>query len=172
MLSNCGAGEDSESPLDSKEIKRVNPKGNKPWIFIGRTDAKTKTPILWSSDVKSWVIGKDPDVGKDWRRRRRGQQRGWYGLMASVTQWTWVWARFQSWWWTGKPDVLQSMGLQRVRHDWVTEMDWTELWAIYLWHVGSRALRLSSFEISCLMTCGIFPNQGCNLHALHYKVDS
>ena len=56
-----------ESPLDYKEIKPVNPKGNQSWIFIGRTDAKAETPIHWPSDAKNWHIGKDPDAGKDWR---------------------------------------------------------------------------------------------------------
>ena len=55
-----------ENPLDSKKIKPVNPKGNKPWIFIGRTDAEAEAPILWSPDAKSWLIGKDSDAGKDW----------------------------------------------------------------------------------------------------------
>ena len=54
-----------ESPLDRKEIKPVNPKGNQPWIFIGRTDAEAETPILWPPDVKSWLTGKDPAAGKD-----------------------------------------------------------------------------------------------------------
>ena len=62
-----------ESPLDSKKIKLVNPKGNQPWIFIGRTDAET--PIFWPSDAKNWLIGKDPDAGKDWRQEKRGAQR-------------------------------------------------------------------------------------------------
>ena len=62
-----------ESPLDSKEIKPVNPKGNQLWIFTGRTEAEA--PILWLPDAKSWLIGKDPDAGKDWRRKRRGRQR-------------------------------------------------------------------------------------------------
>ena len=59
-----------ESPLDCKEIKPVNPKGNQPWIFIVRTDAETETPILWPPDVKSWLIGRDPDAGKDWRQEK------------------------------------------------------------------------------------------------------
>ena len=63
MLSNCGAGETLESPLDGKEIKPVNPKGNQPRIFIGRTD--TEAPMLWPPDVKSQLTGKDPDAGKD-----------------------------------------------------------------------------------------------------------
>ena len=64
-----------ESPLDNMEIKPVNPKGNQSWIFIGRTDAKAETPILWPPHGKSWLIGKDPDAGRDWGRRRRGRQR-------------------------------------------------------------------------------------------------
>ena len=64
-----------ESPLDCKEIKPVNPKGNQSWIFIGRTGTEAEAPILWSPDSKSWLIGKDPDAGKDWSRRRRGWQR-------------------------------------------------------------------------------------------------
>ena len=61
-----------ESPLDSKEIKPVNPKGNQPWIFIGRTDAKAATLILWPPDVKSQLIRKDPDAGKDWGQEEKG----------------------------------------------------------------------------------------------------
>ena len=56
-----------ESPLDSKEIQPVNPKGNQPWIFIGRTDAEAEAPILWPPDEKNWLLGKDPDARKDWR---------------------------------------------------------------------------------------------------------
>ena len=64
-----------ESPLDCKEIKPVHPKGYQCWVFIGRTDAEAEAPILWPSDTKSWLIGEDPDAGKDWGRRRRGWQR-------------------------------------------------------------------------------------------------
>ena len=64
-----------KSPLDSKEIKPVNPKENQPWVFIGRTDAEAKAPILWPPDGKSQLTGKDSDTGKDWGRRRRGRQR-------------------------------------------------------------------------------------------------
>ena len=74
---------------------------------------------------KTLVLGKiEGRRGRGWRRRRR---RGWDGWLASPTQWTWVWASSGSWWWTGKPGVLQSMVVQRVRHDWVTELNWTEL---------------------------------------------
>ena len=66
-----------ESPLDCKEIQPVHPKGNQSWIFIGRTDAEAETPILWPPHVKSWLIWKDRDVGKDWRQE--GDDRGWHG---------------------------------------------------------------------------------------------
>ena len=61
-----------ESPLDCKKIRPVNPKGNQPWIFVGKTDAEAETPILWPPDAKSQLIGKDPDSGKDWRREEKG----------------------------------------------------------------------------------------------------
>ena len=61
-----------ESPLDSKEIQPVHPKENQSWIFIGRTDAEAETPILWPPDAKNWLIGKDPDAGKDWRQEEKG----------------------------------------------------------------------------------------------------
>ena len=61
-----------KSPLDYKEIKQVHPKGNQSWIFIGRTEAEAETPILWPPDRKNWLIGKDPDAGKDWRQEEKG----------------------------------------------------------------------------------------------------
>ena len=71
-----------ESPLGCKEIKPVNPKGNQPWIFIGKTDAEAEAPILWPPDVKNWLIGKDPDAGKDWRQQEKGMTEdemvGWH----------------------------------------------------------------------------------------------
>ena len=63
------------SPFECKEIQPVHPKGGQSWVFIGRTDAEAETPILWPPHAKSWLIGKDPDAGRDWGRRRRGQQR-------------------------------------------------------------------------------------------------
>ena len=61
-----------ESPLDCKEIQPVNPKGNQSWIFIRRTGAKAETPTLWPTDAKNWLLGKDPDAGKDWRQEEKG----------------------------------------------------------------------------------------------------
>ena len=71
-----------KSPLDSKEIKPVDPKGNQSWIFIGRTDAEAETPILWPPDAENWLIGKDPDAGKDWRQEEKemteDEMVGWH----------------------------------------------------------------------------------------------
>ena len=71
-----------DSPLDCKEIQPVNPKGNQSWMFIGRTDAKAETPILWQPDVKSWFIREDPHAGKDWRQEEKGttedEMVGWH----------------------------------------------------------------------------------------------
>ena len=70
-----------ESPLNSKECKPVNPKGNQPWMFIGRTDAEAEAPILWPPDAKNWLIGNDPDAGKDWEQGEKGatehEMAGW-----------------------------------------------------------------------------------------------
>ena len=114
-----------EGHLDCKKSQLVHPKGNQFWIFIGRTDAEAETPILWPPDVKNWFTGKDPDAGKDWRWEEKGAT-GWDGWMASPTRWTWIWVNSGSWWWTGRPGVLQSMGSQRVGHNWATELNWRE----------------------------------------------
>ena len=80
MLLNCDVAEDSwESPLDSKEIQPVHPKGNQPWILIGRTDAEAETPILWPPDAKNWLTWKDPDAGKIEGGRRGWQRMRWLG---------------------------------------------------------------------------------------------
>ena len=114
-----------ESPLNCKEIQPVHPKGNQSWMFTGRTDAEAETPILWPPYVKNWLIWKDPDAEKDWRWE--GDDIGWDGWMASPTWWTWVLVSSGSWWRRGKPGVLQSMGSQRVRHDWAMELNWKDI---------------------------------------------
>ena len=118
MLLNCGVGEDSESPFDCKEIQSVHPKGNQSWIFIGNWSWNSSTLATWWEEVthlkRPWC----------WERLKTGGEgdvRGWDGWMASPTQWTRVWVSSWSWWWTGKPGVLQSMGCQRVRHNLKTE---------------------------------------------------
>ena len=124
MLLNCGVGEDSWESLDCKEIQPVHPKRDQSWIFIGGTDVEAETPILWPPDSKSWLIWKDPDVGKDWWREEKGttedEMVGWHHLLS----WTWVWVNSGIWWWTGRPGMLQSLVSQRVKHNWVTELNW------------------------------------------------
>ena len=121
-----------KSPLDCKEIQPVHPKGNQSWLFTGKTDAEVEIPILWSPDAKNWTFHwKRPWC---WERFKAGGERvdrGWDGWMASPTQWTWVWVNSGNWWGTGRPGVLQFMGLQRVGHDWATELNWTEI--MYVW---------------------------------------
>ena len=112
-----------ERPLDCSEIRPVHPKGNQSWIFIGRADAEAEFPIHWPPDAKNWLFRKDPDAGKDWRQEEKGMTEDEW-LDGSLTRWTWVWASSWSWWWTGRPGMLQSMGLQRVGHDWAIELNW------------------------------------------------
>ena len=110
-----------ESPLECKEIKPFNSKGNQSWIFIGRTDAEAEAPILWPLDAKNWLMGKDPDAGRDWRQEKattEDEMVGWH-------RWTWVWANSGSWWWTGKPGVLQSTS--HKDSDTTERLNWTEL---------------------------------------------
>ena len=109
-----------ESPLDCKEIQSVHPKGNRSWIFIGRTDAEAETPIL-ATWCKELTHRKRPWCWERLKARGEGDDRGWDGWMSSLNRWTWVWVSSRSWWLTGKP-VVQSMGSQRVRYEWATDV--------------------------------------------------
>ena len=145
-----------ESPLDCKEIQQVHPKGHQSWILIGRTDAEAEALILWLPDAKSWLIWKDPDARKDWRQEKKGMTE-WDGWMASLTQWTWVWVNSKSWWWTGRAGVLQSMGSQRLGHDWATELtDWW-MWDIFILKTSFVVfLKFKLNWLSCVFICGIW----------------
>ena len=109
-----------ESPLDGKEIKPVDPKGNQSWIFIGRTDAEAETLLLWPSDAKNWLIGKDPDAGKDWRQEKgmtENEMVGWHHRLNGH-------------------EFEQALGVGDGQeglvccspwgHDWATALNWTE----------------------------------------------
>ena len=105
-----------ESPLDCKEIQPVHSKGNQSWIFTGSWNFNILA--AWCEELthlkRSW----------GWERLKaggEGDDRGWDGWMVSLTQWTWVWVNSGRWWWIGRPGMLQSIGLQRVRHYWATE---------------------------------------------------
>ena len=108
------------SPLDSKEIKLVNLKVNQSWILIGRTDAEAEGPIFWLSDVNSWLFGKVPDAGKHWEQKEKRESEdkmaGWHHQYNGHEL-----EDFARQWGTERPGLLQSMGLQRVGHNWVTE---------------------------------------------------
>jgi len=124
-----------ESPLDCKEIQPVHPKGNQLWICTWKDwcwswKLQYFGDLMWRTDSfeKTLILGKTEGG-------RRRDDRGWDGWMASLTQWTWVWVNSGSWWWTGRPGMLQSVGstwqsavscvhLQRGGHNWGTE--WTE----------------------------------------------
>ena len=133
MLLNCSVGEDSrESPLDCKEFQLVHPKGLnihcKDWFWSWNSS----TLATWCEELTQW---KRPWCWERLRVGGEGDDRGWDGCMASLTQWTWVWVDSRSWWWTGRPGVVQLMGSQRVGHDWATELNWTYILILYfIWH--------------------------------------
>ena len=97
-------------------LKEINPGCSLEGLML-----QAETPILWPSHAKSWLIGKDPDAGRDWEQ----EDRGWDGWMASPTRCTWVWVNSGTWWWTGRPGMLRFMGLQRIGHHWATDLNWT-----------------------------------------------
>ena len=114
------------------------------------------------SNEKSWLIGKDwcwEGLGAG----GEGDDRGWDGWIASPTRWMWVWAISGSWWWTGRPGVLQFMGSQRVRHDWATELNWAELKSAFvyidlkcIYQVNSKIFTIQQHQPNCnfiLVTC-------------------
>jgi len=117
-----------ESPLDCNEIQPVHPKGKESWIFTGRTDAEAETLILWPPDEKNGLTGKDPDAGKDWRLEEKGmtedERVGWHHRLDG--------REFEQALGVGDGQgsltCLQSMGSQRVRHHWVTELNWDHKW--------------------------------------------
>ena len=123
MLLNCGVVEESWEFLDCKEIKPVNPQGNQSWIFIGRTDVEAETSILWPSDVKNQLIGKDPDAGKDWRQEEMGMTKdemvGWHHQLNR-----WVWATL------GAGDGQRSLACcspwGRKESETTERLNWTE----------------------------------------------
>ena len=160
-----------ESPLNSKKIKPVSPKGNQPWWFSGRTNAEAEALMLGPPDVKSRLIGKDLDAGEYWRQKKRGS-RGWDDQIPSLTWWTWIWATSKGWWWIEKPGRLQSMGSQRVEDNSVTEQqqktnveeNTLRMWAVKHLSTGSAAMLWATVTWSCSQSngwglCQVLPTQ-------------
>ena len=112
-----------ECPLDCKKTQPVHPKGDQSWVFIGRTDIEAETSILWPPDAEGWLIWKDPDAGKGWGQEEKGatedEMVGWHHWYNGHG----FWVDSGSWWGTGRPGVLQFTGLQRIGHDWATELN-------------------------------------------------
>ena len=141
--------------LDCKEIQPVHPKGDQSWVFIGRTDAEAETPILWPPHAKSWLIGKDPDTGRDWGQEEKGMTEdemvGWHHWLDGHE----FWVNSGSWWWTGSPGVLRFTGSQsRTRLS-----NWTEGLSSYKTLLGRKLG-------SCLtlgMRCGQVEKVSANL---------
>ena len=122
---NYGIREDSQESLGLQGNQTSQSERTyQSWLFIGRTAAEAEAPILGPPDCKDSTLWKRPWCWESLRAGGEVDERGWGGWMASLTWWPWVWVSSRSWWWTGRPGVLQSMGSQRVGHDWVTELNW------------------------------------------------
>ena len=151
MLLNCGVGKDSWESLglqgDSTTPswrKSVLNSHWKDWCWSWNSN----TLATWCEELSHL---KRPWCWERLKAGGEGDDRGWDGWIASLTQWTWVWVNSGSWWWTGRPGMLQSMGSQRVTHDWVTELNWTD-------HALYKSPKTELHYILCIKNIRIFLN--------------
>ena len=139
MLLKCGVGEDScgvgEVPWTARSSNQSILKEISPEYSLEGTMLKLQYLATWCEEL---IHLKRPWCWERLKVGGEGDNRGWGGWMASLTQWTWVWVNSGSWWWTGRPGVLQSMGSQRVGHHWVTP-NWTELILFRTWLIKFEA---------------------------------
>ena len=131
MLLHCGVGEDSSEslgvqgdPTSPSERRSVLGIHWKDWCWSWNSNILA----TWCEELTHW---KRPWCWERLRAGGEGDNRGWYGWMASLTWWTWVWVDSRSWWWTGRPGMLEFIGSQRLRQDWATKLNWIELYIVY-----------------------------------------
>ena len=129
-----------ESPLDCKEIQPVHPKWDQSWVFSWNFS----TLATWCEKLTHL---KRPWYWERLRAGGEGEDRGWDGWMASLTRWTWIWVDSRSWWWTGRPGMLQFMGSQRVGHNWATELNRNPVW------FQSPVHKRKYIQKTCFPTC-------------------
>ena len=139
MLSNCGVGEDSWESL-GLQGDPTSPSKRRSVLAVHWKD----WCCSWNSNtLASWceelTLLKRPWCWERLRAGGEGDDKGWDGFMASPTQWTWVWVDSGSWWWTGRPGVLQSMEFPRVRHNWVTKLKWSILCIVFMIYSGPKS---------------------------------
>ena len=141
-----------ESPLDYKEIQPVHPKGDQSWVFVEGLMLKLELQYF------GHLMRRVDSLDKTWcweglGAGGEGDDRGWDGWIALLTQWTWVWVNSGSWWWTGSPGLLLFMRWQRVRHDWATELNWNiklfwVLWNVfYSWYFSIYTINVSYINV-------------------------
>ena len=152
------------SPLDWKEIQPAYPKENQSRIFIARTYAEAEAPILLATWCKEPMHWKRPWCWERLKTGGEGDDRGQDGWMASLTRWTWVWTSSRKRWRTGRPGVLQSTGLQRVRHDWATEQQLQEIFPIQGLNPGLLHCREFLYHLSHQGSPKIVP---CSIQHIH-----
>jgi len=154
-----------ESPLDCIEIQPVHPKGDQPWVFIGRTDVEAETPMLWPPDKKSWLIWKDPDAGKDWRQEEKGMTEdeivGWHH-----------WLDGRGFWWTpgigdGQGGLACCGSWGRKESDTTEWLNWTELNNMVCLCEYLAFLSLSVYFHPNCITCAPWGYKNCILFFLH-----
>ena len=143
MLLNCGVGEDLRVPWTARRFNKSILKEISPGRSLEGLVLKLKLQYFVHKELthleRPWC----------WERLKaggEGDDKGWDGWMASPTQWTWVWVNSRSWWWTGRPGMLQFMGSQRVRQDWVTALNWTCPTLATLWTIACQTLLSTGFS--------------------------